>query len=148
MNIKILTSYHKKCALVSSEIIRPIQVGTSINGTAYSDTLHDNTGINISDKNRMYCELTAQYWAWKNLEADYYGFMHYRRYFCFSMSHLNEDQFGNVLLPYPDEQAIKKLHLSDAEIEKVVMQYDLICTAPQDTKELGQGATVYEHYKR
>ena len=67
MNIKILTSYHKKCALVSSEIIRPIQVGTSINGTAYSDTLHDNTGINISDKNRMYCELTAQYWRGKIL---------------------------------------------------------------------------------
>ena len=43
--------------------------------------LHDDEGDNISNKNKTYCELTAQYWAWKNMEADYYGFFHYRRYF-------------------------------------------------------------------
>ena len=44
----------------------------------------DNTGDNISLKNRSYCELTTQYWAWKNAEADYYGFCHYRRFFTLS----------------------------------------------------------------
>lgn len=43
----------------------------------------DNEGDNISGKNPDYCELTAQYWAWKNIDCDYYGFFHYRRYLTF-----------------------------------------------------------------
>ena len=36
----------------------------------------DNQGDNISSLNKSYCELTTQYWAWKNMQADYYGFCH------------------------------------------------------------------------
>ncbi|MDT3393597.1 MAG: DUF4422 domain-containing protein, partial [Bacillota bacterium] len=40
----------------------------------------DNTGDNISIKNAHYNELTAIYWAWRNLDADAIGLVHYRRY--------------------------------------------------------------------
>lgn len=146
-NIVIFTSFHKKCELMRSKYICPIQVGTSINGELYPDTFHDNTGDNISDKNGMYCELTAQYWAWKNLDADYYGFMHYRRYFSFNPVPLEEDSMGNVLFPKLDERAKKRLKLDDSTIANVVPRYDIICTTPQRVSKLGQGKTVYEHLK-
>ena len=146
-DIKIFTSYHKKCELLSSKYIYPIQVGTEKNGQVYPHTLHDNTGENISAKNGMYCELTAQYWAWKNVTAEYYGFMHYRRYFCFNTSSLEEDSFGNVLFSQIDDAAIKRLNINDATIEAVVPRYDVICTRPQKISSLNQGKTVWEHYK-
>ena len=42
-------------------------------GTFPEDMTADNTGDNISRKNRKYCELTVQYWAWKNEQADYWS---------------------------------------------------------------------------
>ena len=55
-----------------------------------SELVRDNTGDNISVKNKSYCELTTQYWAWKNTDYDYYGFCHYRRYFSFSDKEIEE----------------------------------------------------------
>ena len=61
------------------EVYLPLHVGAE--GKADLGYTKDNTGDNISIKNPNYCELTGLYWAWKNLQADYIGLVHYRRYF-------------------------------------------------------------------
>lgn len=64
----------------------PIQVGAALTKKKVCKHM-DNIGINISEKNVNYCELTALYWIWKNRlsmdagigEAEYFGLFHYRR---------------------------------------------------------------------
>ena len=40
----------------------------------------DNTGKNISARNKQYCEMTATYWVWKNTHHTWKGIEHYRRH--------------------------------------------------------------------
>lgn len=79
MNIKILVATHKAYWMPDDDIYLPLQVGRE--GKQYLGFIGDNTGDNISSKNPNYCELTGLYWAWKNLESEYIGLCHYRRYF-------------------------------------------------------------------
>ena len=79
MNIKILVAAHKPYWMPVDEVYLPIHVGAE--GKQDLGFTKDNGGENISLKNPDYCELTGIYWAWKNLEADYVGSVHYRRHF-------------------------------------------------------------------
>lgn len=80
--IKIIVATHKATASLENKIFHPIQVGASINNYIVKDSYYrDNTGDNISEKNSSFNELSALYWAWKNLEFDIIGLAHYRRYF-------------------------------------------------------------------
>ena len=80
MNIKILVATHKSYWMPEDEIYLPVQVGSAISKSDLG-FCRDDSGDNISDKNKNYCELTGLYWAWKNLDADYIGLAHYRRHF-------------------------------------------------------------------
>lgn len=79
MDIKIMVAVHKLYWMPEDKVYLPIHVGRE--GKQDIGFIGDNTGDNISVKNPHYCELTALYWAWKNLKADYIGLVHYRRYF-------------------------------------------------------------------
>ena len=70
--IKILVASHKPDTVYKDDIYTPIHVGRSVSKfkSEMGHLLGDNTGNNISEKNPYYCELTAQYWAWKNLDTE------------------------------------------------------------------------------
>lgn len=82
MKTKILVATHKPVSEIENEIFCPIQVGSSLQNFVIKGSYYlDNTGDNISEKNRTFNELTAIYWAWKNLtDVDVFGLMHYRRF--------------------------------------------------------------------
>ncbi len=95
MNIKILVATHKKYWMPEDSVYIPIHVGRE--GKADIGYTGDHTGDNISLKNANYCELTGLYWAWKNLDADYIGLVHYRRYFTRKEVRSVEDRKNQIL---------------------------------------------------
>lgn len=81
MNIKILVAAHKNYVMPQNQnLYLPIFVGKDLHPDVNHTFQGDNTGDNISIKNAHYNELTAIYWAWRNLDADAIGLVHYRRY--------------------------------------------------------------------
>lgn len=118
--IKILVGYHKPSLLFKNNILTPIHVGRDVANVASKDgkidaksqqwlvdhLIGDNTGDNISLKNRSYNEMTAIYWAWKNLDKlgnpEYIGFMHYRRQFIFDDNVV--PLFNGIPFEAPDSQ--------------------------------------------
>ena len=86
-NIKILVATHKPYEFPNDPGYLPIQVGKTKSALKL-EIQPDNSGDNISAKNNQYCELTALYWAWKNLDADFLGLVHYRRYFKATGTHM------------------------------------------------------------
>ncbi|CAI2649318.1 hypothetical protein AKUA2003_12450 [Apilactobacillus kunkeei] len=127
MKNNVVIVSHKEIKMPDLEGYNPIQVGdTSQNFEGY---LRDNTGNNISNKNPNYCELTAQYWLWKNDTSDVKGLVHYRRFF--------EDNLFNIT-----NKAKLKHIIKIKDIDKILQTYDLIL--PKKRNYVIE--TSYSHY--
>lgn len=151
-NYKIFVSYHKPAELIKSDILTPIHVGRALakNNPSYSwmkeHMIGDDTGDNISEKNPNYCELTAQYWAWKNCDADYIGFFHYRRHLNFNTDkNFQQNIFGLVEKELLNNDYIKDFKLDDYNIQNLIEQYDILTVQPWDVKNVGSKSN-YDHY--
>jgi hypothetical protein len=124
MTGKILVCTHKNDAVWRNDIYMPIHTGRAIS----DDKLNmpgDDTGDNISHKNKSYCELTGLYWAWKNLhDVDYVGLCHYRRYFDVRHHFFKRSQY--VI----NTATFKKNQPMALDFERLFSKYDLIVTKP------------------
>ncbi|MDR0644372.1 MAG: DUF4422 domain-containing protein, partial [Treponema sp.] len=101
----------------------------------------------ISGKNKRYCELTAQYWAYKNeTAADYYGFWHYRRYFAFSDE--VEDEWGVIPCQSLNEEALKRFQIDERHIAAYCADYDVILPELRETIVDGQKLSLYDFIVR
>ncbi len=124
--IKLLIAAHKQCELPKDSIYLPVQVGKALHPDVNLEGYQpDNSEDNISEKNPYYCEMSAVYWAWKNLKADYVGLVHYRRHFSLKRKKTKWESI-----------------LSTKEAEKLCQEYDLIL--PKKRKLYIE--TVYSHY--
>ncbi|MCR4637557.1 MAG: DUF4422 domain-containing protein [Butyrivibrio sp.] len=135
-NIKIYIAYHKKSKVINGDYLYPIQVGAANSHESLDGMLRDDVGDNISKKNRSYGEMTAQYWAWKNDDADYYGFFHYRRFMSFSKDKFPTNIFEDVEMEYLSDKNISKLEINKETMRDVINKYDLIATCPVYLRKL------------
>lgn len=80
-----------------------LQVGASLDKPLTDAAFFDNTGGNISDLNRQFCELTGFYWIWKNATDDIAGLCHYRRHFLLPDNWADQmrERGIDILLPVP-----------------------------------------------
>lgn len=112
-NIKLIIATHKKYDMPKSDIYLPLQVGAE--GKEKLGYEVDSSSDNISTKNPYYCELTGLYWAWKNLDADYIGLVHYRRHFASKERISSKKRIDRVLT---EGEARKILETSDVVLPK------------------------------
>lgn len=133
MDIKILVAAHKPYWMPDDDVYLPIQVGAV--GKESLGWQRDDEGDNISAKNPNYCELTALYWAWKNLDADYIGLCHYRRYFAF-----------HTLLAQMKEKKCRILKSED--YERILKEYDVILPLKGIITLGATPKTVYQQYEK
>ena len=126
MDIKILVATNVDYRFPKDSMYLPIQAGSAIWDKCREDIQTDDTGDNISAKNASFCELTALYWGWKNLDCEYLGLCHYRRY------------FGN-------KKPVEKWHkvMTEREAEDLMFQkYPVVVTRKREYMI----ETLYSHY--
>ena len=79
MQTTIIVATHKPYWVPEDPMYLPVQMGHAIHPAI--GYIGDDTGENISERNANFCELTGLYWAAHNIDSDYIGIVHYRRYF-------------------------------------------------------------------
>ena len=110
MSISILIAMHKPYPAPRCSIYLPLQVGAAGKADLSPGIARDDAGKNISEKNRSFCELTGLFWAWKNLDYDVLGLVHYRRY------------LGNRKFWLPKEDRL----LDEAAVRSLLAGHDII----------------------
>ena len=150
MDIKIFVSCHKPSKIVENDLLYPIEVGSKLKKEhiKVDGIFRDDSGENISAKNPFFCELTAQYWAWKNAEADYYGFFHYRRYLSFSHKKFPTNSWQNVIEDRFTKAVIEKYGWTEDIMKSEIEKYDFIISEEKNVSAMpDHNINVYEQYK-
>lgn len=124
--VKIFVGYKSPNTIFESNVYQPI-ITTDVEWSDYPNLIRDNTGINISAKNKNYAELAGHYWVWKNFlpstESEYIGFCHYRRFLDFNLTPMENVPFKPI-----EKSDFKKKFKTYTEevILNCIKDYDII----------------------
>ncbi len=128
-DIKVIVATHKEYKMPVDKMYLPLHVGAE--GKKDLGYTKDNTKDNISLKNPYFCELTGLYWAWKNLDCDYIGLVHYRRHLA-----IKKGKKKNI------EETLQKV-LSLKEASEILSKTDVILPKKRNYYI----ENLYDHYK-
>ncbi len=148
-DIKIFVSHRidLDAQTIDNPLYIPVRCGAVYDKRENVEMLGDDTGDNISDKRMSFNELTVQYWAWKNVEADYYGLCHYRRYLSFHERYTENQDFNNhVVADAFGSDFVEKYNLKESEMRKVIENNEIVTLIPLELDKLpgSKKVTVYE----
>jgi len=153
--IKIFSFYYKPGPIITNDpVYFPVFAGK--NGSHKSCIIAgDDTGENISNRNKYYSELTGIFWVWKNTCQDVTGTCHYRRYFTaqpepflyrikrllYYPAGLYKKRFGLIYTKNTDLFVGRIINHN--EIDSLLQKYDAILPQARKMKY-----SVETHYKR
>lgn len=152
--MKIYVAFHKEFPLLTKEsMYTPLHVGKALSDKNLG-FIGDDTGENISFKNRYYSELTGLYWIWKNTTDEPVGLCHYRRYFfvkkpTWKMRFKKTGEFliGHAArrhgVHYLSSPQAGKLILTENEANSLLREFDAIIPIKRKLRY-----SVYEQYRR
>ena len=150
-DMKILIVSHKPYPVPQAACYLPVEVGAALHDKPIPGFTPDDTGDNISERNKNYCELTALYWAWKNLDADHIGLVHYRRYFVirpFSKQIAEEVDFQKALEKAPVVLPVKRHYWIETNYSQYIHAHhkqDLTVTRAILVKRCPEYLPVYDN---
>ena len=147
MKSKIFIVTHKALPIINNELYKPIQVGCA---DSIPNIIRDNTGEEISSKNENFCELTASYWIYKNVEdCQFVGICHYRRFFNFSPSFFNFSPSKKKKIAVKDFKKTQTYKASaektDKKISSILQNHDCIMIRAYDIKD-GLSVSYYNSH--
>lgn len=94
----VAVASHKPYRMPDDTCYLPVRVGSALNSVipGMESFQRDDVGDSISEKNPYYSELTALWWIWKNVDADFKGLVHYRRHFASLSCCRGHDRFARI----------------------------------------------------
>ena len=126
-----------KSKRIDNPMYHDMRCGAVYDENKNSDIPGDDTGDNISKLRIPFCELTVQYWAWKNYDAEYYGLCHYRRYMSFCDQVLDGNDYLLHIEKELNSASASKLQLFNySEMEKQIRSHDIIVGKSFDTTKI------------
>ena len=155
-NIKVFVLHYKSQSSIINKCNCYVDLWAGKNNSnAISAISGDDTGENISAKNKHYSELTGIYWMKENSKQDIIGSCHYRRFFTTKTEPLayqlkralyfavgiNKKRYGLIYTSRANH--FSKHILQEKEIQEIFNNYDAILPQARKLKY-----TVEEHYNR
>ncbi|WP_194777187.1 DUF4422 domain-containing protein [Pararhodonellum marinum] len=154
-NSKIYIIHYKRGKILKDDALYQPLMSGNVFVDETKPFVGDDSGKNISDKNRYFSELTGIYWVWKNTHQAVTGFCHYRRFYTaqaepffyrmkrsiYPLIGLSFKRFG--LIYTQNTKLFSPRILSEHELSEIFKDHDAIL--PQARK---LRYSVEEHYRR